>query len=95
MAWWLWITGKFMEGIAAASIAVFIKKMGVRSKPKPILGHLAKFNLNLDGDVSPGAFTVSGHVVGQSHLLISIEGQKQADVVLYSPRGIWGNRFNP
>jgi hypothetical protein len=52
-----------------------------RGEPKSVLGHLAKFNLTLDGNASPGAFTVSGHVFGQSHLVLSIEGQKQADLV--------------
>ena len=52
-----------------------------RGEPKSVLGPLAKFNLNLDGKSSPGAFTVNGHVFGQSQLVISIEGQKQADLV--------------
>jgi saccharopine dehydrogenase-like NADP-dependent oxidoreductase len=52
-----------------------------RGEPKSVLGHLAKFKLNLAGKATAEAFTVSGHVFGQSHLAITIEGQKQADLL--------------
>ena len=52
-----------------------------RGEAKSVLGHLAKFNLNLTGKATAEAFTVRGHVFGQSHLAITIEGQKQADLL--------------
>ena len=52
-----------------------------RGEAKSVLGHLAKFKLNLTGKSTGEAFTVSGHVFGQSHLAITIEGQKQADLI--------------
>lgn len=52
-----------------------------RGEAKSVLGHLSKFKLNLAGQSSGEAFTVQGHVFGQSHLAITIEGQKQADLV--------------
>ena len=53
-----------------------------RGEAKSVFGHLSKFKLSLSGKYSNEAFTVSGHVFGQSQLAITIEGQKQADLVL-------------
>jgi hypothetical protein len=52
-----------------------------RGEAKSVLGNLSKFKLNLSGKAVKEAFTVSGYVFGQSHLGISIEGQKQADLL--------------
>lgn len=52
-----------------------------RGEAKSVLGHLSKFQLNLSGKASDDAFTVSGHVFGQSQLAITVEGQKQADLI--------------
>jgi len=52
-----------------------------RGEPKSVFGHLPKFSLNLSGSATNDAFTVSGRVFGQSHLVITIEGQKQANLV--------------
>ena len=52
-----------------------------RGKANSILGHLSRFKLNLSGKATGDAFNVSGHVFGQSQLAITIEGQKQADLL--------------
>jgi hypothetical protein len=52
-----------------------------RGEAKSVLGPMAKFKLNLSGKATNEAFTVSGHVFGQSQLAITIEGQKQADLL--------------
>jgi hypothetical protein len=52
-----------------------------RGKADSILGHLSKLKLNLSGKATEDAFNVSGRVFGQSQLAITIEGQKQADLL--------------
>ncbi len=52
-----------------------------RGEPQSIFGHLPKFSLNLSGNATNDAFTVTGRVFGQSQLVITIEGQKQANLV--------------
>ena len=92
MAWWLWITVKFTGGDQRYLYRGFYKTDGqtveadiqvsyYRGEAKSVLGHIAKFKLNLSGKSTNEAFTVSGHVFGQSQLAITIEGQKQADLL--------------
>ena len=57
-----------------------------RGEAKSVLGHLAKFTLNLSGKSTQDSFIVNGHVFGQSQLAITIEGQKQADLVVATRR---------
>ncbi len=52
-----------------------------RGELKSIFGHLPKFALNLSGNATSDAFKVTGRVFGQSQLEITIEGQKQADLL--------------
>ena len=53
-----------------------------RGKFNSIFGPLSNFKLTLVGNCTgEGDFKATGHMVGQSQMKISVEGQKQADLI--------------
>lgn len=53
-----------------------------RGKCESVFGPVDKFDLTLSGNAAEGTFKVSGNIFGQSQMKITIEGQKQADLVI-------------
>jgi len=52
-----------------------------RGKFESLFGPVDKFELTLSGDAGEDRFKMSGHIFGWSERQITIEGQKQADLV--------------
>ena len=52
-----------------------------RGKFESLFGPMDKFELTLSGDAGEDRFKISGHIFGWSERELTIEGQKQADLV--------------
>ena len=67
-----------LEGNA---LAAKIQVSYYRGKFESLFGPLDKFELTLSGNAGEDQFKLSGHVFGWSERQITVEGQKQADLV--------------
>ena len=56
-----------------------------RGKLESMFGPYDKYELTLSGDAEQDRFKMSGHIFGWSEMQITIEGQKQADLVTQLP----------
>lgn len=64
-----------------SSLKAEIRVTYYRGKFESLFGPLSNFQLTLSGTSTAEHFNVNGHVIGQSQMKISIEGQKQAELV--------------
>ena len=67
--------------VAGTSIRAEIQVSYYRGTLKSVFGPLSKFDLTLSGNATDEAFTLSGHMPGRSQVALTIEGQKQSDLV--------------
>lgn len=67
--------------IEGNSLTAKIQVSHYRGKFESLFGPVNKFELTLSGDAGEDRFKMSGHVFGWSERELTIEGQKQADLV--------------
>ena len=67
------------------SVTAKIQVSYYRGKFQSLFGPVDKFELTLSGDAGEDRFKMSGHIFGWSERQITIEGQKQADLVTQLP----------
>ena len=63
------------------SLTAKIQVSYYRGKLESLFGPVDKYELTLSGDAREDRFKMSGHISGWSERQITIEGQKQADLV--------------
>ena len=71
--------------VEGTSLTAKIQVSYYRGKLESLFGPMDKFDLTLSGDAMPDRFKMSGHISGWSEMRITIEGQKQADLVAQIP----------
>jgi len=67
--------------IEGNSLTAKIQVSYYRGKFESLFGPVDKYELTLSGDAGEDQFKMSGHIFGWSERQITIEGQKQADLV--------------
>jgi hypothetical protein len=67
------------------SLTAKIQVSYYRGKFQSLFGPYDKYELTLSGDAGLDQFKMSGHISGWSEMQITIEGQKQADLVTELP----------
>jgi hypothetical protein len=67
--------------VDGTSLRAEIQVSYYRGTLKSVFGPLSKFDLILSGNATDDTFTLSGHMPGRSQVGITIEGQKQSDLV--------------
>jgi len=63
------------------SLTAKIQVSYYRGKFQSLFGPVDKYDLTLSGNAGEDTFKMSGHIFGWSEMQITIEGQKQADLV--------------
>lgn len=67
--------------VEGKSLTAKIQVSYYRGKLESLFGPVDKYDLTLSGDAGEDRFKMSGHIFGWSERQITIEGQKQADLV--------------